>query len=251
MSETFIGKEKVIELLKEDSHYYGVLGKKFLSNSDIGILLNNPLEFGIPRQDNAAFAKGRVFHYALIEPYKVDSVDFVDVSSRNTNKYRDALKTHEKAFLLLHKEVEEMKILASAMKNNESFASKIYEMGNEYEVPAIKNIFGLDWKGKTDILSKDFVYDLKSTSSIKDFKWNAKKYNYDSQAYIYRELFDKPMVFLVAEKGTNRLAEFPCAKSFYESGREKVLKAVDQYNKFFGDNPTDDINSWFHKEELF
>ena len=28
-------KEKIIEMLKEDEHYYGDFGKQFLSNSDI------------------------------------------------------------------------------------------------------------------------------------------------------------------------------------------------------------------------
>ena len=34
--------EKVIEKLRDDKHYYGDFGKQYLSNSDIGSLLNNP-----------------------------------------------------------------------------------------------------------------------------------------------------------------------------------------------------------------
>ena len=38
----------IIEMLKEDEHYYGDFGKKYLSNSDIKTLLNNPLELKTP-----------------------------------------------------------------------------------------------------------------------------------------------------------------------------------------------------------
>lgn len=243
--------QKDLELLKDDEQYYRGIGKKYLSNSDIGTLLNDPSQYGIPRDDNPNFALGRLFHYCLIEPDKIDSIVGVDASSRNTNKYKDAVLKAMQPFLLLNKEIDEIKALANVMKQNESFSSLIYEMGNQYEVPCIKEVCGLLWKGKTDILTSDSIIDLKTTSSIKDFKWNAKKYNYDSQAYLYREFFGKPMVFLVAEKKSNKLAEFPCAESFYQSGKYKVEAAVEQYKKFFGDNPTDNIATWFHKEELF
>jgi hypothetical protein len=243
--------EKDLDLLKDDEQYYKGVGKKYLSNSDIGTLLSDPITFGVPREDNPSFAMGRLFHYSLIEPQKVSSVKFIDVSSRRTNKYMDAVRESDEPFLLLKKEVEQIQMLAGAMKHNQHFSEHIYEMGNQYEVPAIKEVFGLLWKGKTDILKSDLIIDLKTTSNIKDFKWNAKKYNYDSQAYLYREFFGKPMLFLVGEKGSNKLAEFPCAESFYESGKHKVEQAVEAYNKFFGSNPTEDVRSWFHKEELF
>lgn len=243
--------QKDLELLKDDEQYYNGIGKKYLSNSDIGTLLNDPSLYGIPREDNANFALGRLFHYCLIEPEKVDSIVGVDASSRRTNKYTDAVAKAMQPFLLLKKEIDQIKALANVMKQNESFSSLIYEMGNQYEVPAIKEVMGLLWKGKTDILTNDSIIDLKTTSNIKDFKWNAKKYNYDSQAYLYREFFGKPMIFLVAEKNSNRLAQFPCAESFYQSGKDKVEKAVEQFHKFFGSNPTHDIKTWYHREELF
>ena len=37
-------KEKVIEKLRNDEHYYGDFGKQYLSNSDIKTLLTNTLE---------------------------------------------------------------------------------------------------------------------------------------------------------------------------------------------------------------
>ena len=41
-----MNNKKAIEKLREDEHYYGKFGKQYLSNSDIGTLLTNPLALG-------------------------------------------------------------------------------------------------------------------------------------------------------------------------------------------------------------
>ena len=41
-----MNKDDVIEKLRDDEAYYGDFGKKYLSNSDIGTLLTNPLALG-------------------------------------------------------------------------------------------------------------------------------------------------------------------------------------------------------------
>ena len=62
--------KEIIKQLREDSEYYGNFGKSYLSNSDIGVLLNNPKLFGTKREDNLNFMKGRLFHQILLEPSK-------------------------------------------------------------------------------------------------------------------------------------------------------------------------------------
>ena len=52
---------KAVEKLREDEHYYGEFGRKFLSNSDIGTLLSNPLEYGKPSERIPAFLVGGYF----------------------------------------------------------------------------------------------------------------------------------------------------------------------------------------------
>ena len=74
----------IIEKLKDDNEYYSGVGKQYLSNSDIGALINNPKEFGKPREDSKHFAEGRYFHQLLIEPDKAKHVPFVDVTTRTT-----------------------------------------------------------------------------------------------------------------------------------------------------------------------
>jgi len=82
------------------------------------------------------------------------------------------------------------------------FHDLIREEGNQYEEPMVKEIHGELWKGKADIIGKDFVYDLKTSGDILSFKNSVYKFNYDSQAYIYQQLFGKPLKFLVIDKNT-------------------------------------------------
>ena len=88
------------------------------------------------------------------------------------------------------------------------------------------------------------------SGNLDEFKYSARKYNYDSQAYIYNQLFGKPMVFIVVEKETCRTGLFECSDEFLDRGREKVYKAIDVYNKFFGPSATDDITQYFTIQTL-
>ena len=60
-----MNKKNIIAKLKDDTHYYGDFGKKFLSNSDIMTLLKNPLAFGLPSKPTPAFLVGSYFHTAV------------------------------------------------------------------------------------------------------------------------------------------------------------------------------------------
>ena len=58
--------EKTIEKLKDDKHYYGAFGKKFLSNSDIFNLIHNPQNFHKPQDPNVNFVYGSAFHEMIM-----------------------------------------------------------------------------------------------------------------------------------------------------------------------------------------
>jgi hypothetical protein len=66
--------ENVIEKLRDDESYYGEVGRQYMSNSDIKVLLDNPAMFGVPTPDNPVFAKGRLFHQLILEPEKAANV---------------------------------------------------------------------------------------------------------------------------------------------------------------------------------
>lgn len=242
---------QVLELLKNDQEYYGGIGKNYLSNSDIGTLLNNPKEFGLPREDNKAFMEGRYFHQLILEPEKAKDLMYVDASTRTTKIYKDFCEENNLPFCMLQKEKEDVEKLVSVINGNIAFFEELYKTGNQFEVPAVGEIQGMMWKGKADIVTNDSIIDLKTTSDIDKFKWNAKKYNYDSQCYIYQMLFGKPLVFYVIDKTTQVLGIYRPTEEFIQSGEAKVGRAIEVFNKYFGDNPTDDIENYYIDEYLF
>lgn len=242
---------QILELLKDDKNYYGELGRNYLSNSDIGTLLNNPKMFGKKSEPSLAMLQGSYFHSMCLEPHKAKDFILVDASTRTTNIYKDACKEYNSNFLLLKKEAEEVDEMVTALRENKELSKLVWDNGIKYEVPILGEIQGLMWKGKCDIINGDKIYDLKTTTSLDDFKYSAKKYNYDSQVAVYEHLTGKKMSFIVIEKGTNRLGYFQVSDEFRESGWTKMAKAVDNYNKFYGSNPTEDVNQYFLNSYLF
>jgi len=250
--------ENVIELLRDDKQYYGGVGKQYLSNSDIGTLLKNPELFGVSRPDNKNFAEGRYFHQLILEPEKAKDVVWVDAASRNTKAYKEFIEESGMEVALLRTEKETIEALVEKMRSNLDFFEMIHAKGNVFEMPNIMTYSSVSddnhsltqWKGKADIVHKDYVIDLKTTSNLDDFKWNARKYNYDSQAFIYQKLFGKPIMFLVIEKKTGRMGMFTGNQDFYDRGQDKMHRAIDVYHKFFSEESTIDIQNYYVKEEI-
>ena len=106
------------------------------------------------------------------------------------------------------------------------------------------------WKSKADIIHKDYIIDLKTSSDLDKFQYSSRTYNYDSQAYIYQRMFGKPMLFFVICKSTLRLGIFDCSSEFIRSGQNKVEQATEVYNKFFSDESSNDIHTYIHKQTL-
>jgi hypothetical protein len=243
--------EDIINLLRDDKEYYGGIGKQYLSNSDIGVLLSNPKDYGKYRADNKSFSDGRYFHQLILEPDKALDFKFVDTGTRLTKEYKEFIKENNLPFCMLKKEKDEIENLVRVMTGNLRFFEQIYKDGNQYEVPSIKEIQGMMWKGKADIITDECIIDLKTTSDINKFKWSAKSYNYDSQCYIYQQLFGKPLVFYVVDKLSQQLGIYTPTENFILGGEQKVAKAIEIHMKYFGGNPTDNINNHFIEEDLF
>ena len=228
--------KKIIEKLKQDEHYYGDYGKQFLSNSDISILLKNPKLLRESKPKSTAMVIGGYFHTAILEPNKLKSFRIIESNTRNTKKYKEM---SEGEICLLQHEVDKIELMQEAVMDNSICRSLIQ---GDFEVPAITELFGNKWKGKADIINHDekLVIDLKTTSDIDKFKWSASKFNYDSQAYIYSNLFGYEMLFMVIDKETLRIGLFDCSPEFYKTGEDKVRKATDAYDLFY---KTEDFDS--------
>jgi len=233
-----MNKEKILQKLKEDEHYYGEFGNQYLSNSNISTLLNNPLQLGIPSKQNPNFLVGGYFHTAILEPEKLASFKIVEATSRNTKAYKEITGGE---MCLLQSEADNTNLMVDKLMANDICADLIRGSNVEYETPNIKEIEGAMWKGKADIINHDekLVIDLKTTGDIDRFQWSAKKFNYDSQAYIYSQLFGYEMLFIVIDKKTHQIGMFDCSPKFYETGKDKVKKAVEVYDLFY---KTDDFD---------
>jgi len=237
-----------IERLRNDKDYYGEFGRQFRSNSDISTLLTNPLALGAEQKPNINFLIGGYFHTAILEPDKLKKYRIIESSTRNTKLYKEISGGE---MCLLQHEVDKLELMIDTMVSNDACNDLINGIDVEYEKPGIKEIEGLLWKGKADIVNHDekYVVDLKTTSNLHNFRNSAYKYNYDSQAYIYRKLFGYDLIFLAIDKVTRQIGIFDCSDKFYDSGKEKVKQAVEQW-KLFYENPDFDPKNYFINQTL-
>mgnify|MGYP003654657678 CR=1 FL=1 len=244
--------QEVIDLLRIDKEYYTGIGRNYFSNSDIGVLLNNPRMYGVPQEEILPFLMGRLFHTAILEPDKARMMiaKAVDVGSRNTKAYREAVSQGDGSMLLLTKEIKAVETMVKSMLGNMDFFDLIRGDNVIYEQPAIGVIMGQEFKGKADIITDDYVIDLKTTGSIEKFKWSAKTYGYDSQAFIYQKLFGKPMKFLVVDKTTFELGMYDPSSEFLTRGQDRVEEGLRVHAQFFGDNPTHNIDEYYRYDNL-
>lgn len=226
-----MSRDEIVEKLRIDEHYYGKFGNQFLSNSDISVLLANPLNFKKPSKSSPAFLVGGYFHTCILEPDKLKKYKIIESSSRNTKVYKEMSGGE---LCLLQHEVDQIEVMRDKMLNNE-IINKLITGNVEYEVPGIIEIENNMWKGKADIINHDerLIIDLKTTNDIQSFRYSAKRYNYDSQAFIYNKLFNYDFLFIVVDKNTHQLGLFDVSDKFYQTGLDKVQKATDVYELFY------------------
>ncbi|MGI9555315.1 MAG: PD-(D/E)XK nuclease-like domain-containing protein [Cyanophyceae cyanobacterium] len=241
-----MNKEKVIEKLRDDENYYGSFGKKYLSNSDIGTLLTNPLNLGKASEARPAFLVGGYFHTAILEPDKLKKFKVIEATTRNTKAYKEMSGGE---LCLLQHEVDQIELLTDKMLSNQICNDLIRKGNVEYELPGITKLEGHMWKGKADIINHDekLIIDLKTTADLHKFKYSASKYNYDSQAYIYSKLFGYEMVFIAIDKNTQQIGIFDCSPQFYEKGKDKVARAVEAYELFYKSDGFDPTQYFINK----
>ena len=227
-----MNKPEILERLRNDEDYYGEFGQQFLSNSNVGSLLNNPLEFNKPMVKGVPLVVGAYFHTSILEPEKLVNFKISEASSRNSKAYKEEANGD---LLLLQKDVDNIELMKDAILGNELFNELITDGDVEYEVPGLVELSGATFKGKADIINHThkLIIDLKTTGSIDSFSNSAYKFNYDSQAYIYSQMMGYDFVFIAVDKTTHQVGLYDCSDRFLRSGEDKVERAVANYEKFF------------------
>lgn len=229
-------KQELLEKMNDDTFYYGYLSKAALSSSSLKLLLDSPktyynvTQYG--NEESQALRDGWLFHTAILEPEVFSSQIFVDVQSKNTKAYKEAKAEHGKVFTMAEKNDAER--IADAFLRNTKAVELIRD--SEFEVPVIGDVMGFPFRGKADVLGKNRIVDLKTTTDIKAFPYSAKKYSYDVQCYLYSNLFQmdyKDFVFLAIDKKSLDIAVYHCSEEFYFSGEQKIEKALEVYDTYF------------------
>ena len=229
------GKDEILTQMYDDDFYYGHLNKYALSSSSLKTILKSPktyrniLKYGNDI-DSPALAAGKLVHWMVLEPHKIDKLHFVDASTKNTNRYKDAKLKYGEVFLTKERSAAER--LADAVLRNEAAIRLLNK--SEFEVPAIEMINDLPFRGKADIIQNDTIIDLKTTADLNTFKYSADKYGYDLQAWLYLKLFNKTkFVFLIVDKASTDIGIYDVSDDFLKRGEQKFRQAVDNYKYFF------------------
>ena len=257
-------KKELIDNMYSDEFYYNELNlNKALSYSSLKWLLKSPKWFEYmkrnPQKETQALRDGRLIHTEILEPQKYQTMQFVDVSSKNTKKWKLAVQEFGKAYTYTYKEKYMNNRIATAFLQNDACTS--YLKGSETEVPALELFNNIPVRGKADILGADFVADVKTTADgvkdintasgqiINQFAYTVKKYDYDLQAYLYTKLFNVPrFIWLVVDKTTTDIGIFEASPETLESGKLKLEACLQLYNAFFIDELID--LSQYHKQGL-
>jgi hypothetical protein len=233
-----MNQEQILKKLKDDKHYYGEFGQQFLSNSDIGKLFKNPLALREPTDKTVNLMVGSYLHTLVLQPDKIDTYKVLNLGNRNLKAYKEAVATDGEICLLQH-EVDKIELMRDALMGNriirDLIAGSYEESKIDYEVPGIKDFYGNTWKGKADVINHEerLVIDLKSTSDIDRFQWSVRDYNYDSQAYLYSQIFGYDFIFVVIDKNTLKITIFEVSDETLQRGESKVAEANAIYDLYY------------------
>jgi hypothetical protein len=230
------GKYEILAEMYNDDFYYGHLGKNALSSSSLKMILKSPktyrnvTKYGDSSADSPALAQGKLVHWMILEPHKIEDLHFVEASTKNTKIYKEAKAEFGEVFL--NKEKSQAERVADAVLRNEA-AIKFLNKA-QFEVPEIEMIEGLPFRAKADILQGDTIIDLKTSADLSTFRYSADKYGYDLQAYLYKRMFKaKDFKFLVVDKSSTDIGIFETSDEFIARGEEKFYQAVNNYKYFF------------------
>ena len=230
-------QSELIDNAYSDEFYYGYLGKAAFSSSNLKLLLDSPKSYHYAMKygnesSSQALRDGHLFHTMMLEPEKLEEIVFVDVQSKNSKAYKDAVAEYPDVFTA--KERNDAERLVDAISKN----SRAMELmrDSRTEIPAVGELFGYPFRAKADILkNKGGIVDLKTTIDVRNFDKSAYKFRYFLQVYIYCELFNcsyKDFKFLCIDKKNLDIAVWDVSKEFYEVGEEQVQRAIEIYEDY-------------------
>ncbi len=238
-------REDLLVNMIDDNFYYKYLGvDKVLSYSSAKWLLKSPKYFEYKSRsemvETQALRDGKLIHTQILEPEKYNMLNFIDVSSKRVKLWTESVEKlgADNCYTLKEKNINN-RIVRSFLDNEVCMQ---YLQGNEVEVPGLITVDNIPFRGKADILGDDFVADVKTTSDgvseldngKNQFEYTVSKYDYDLQAYLYTQMFDKKdFYWLVIDKTTTDIGVFKASESLLERGKAKLSTITSLYHNVF------------------
>ena len=266
-------KDKIIEQLKDDKQYYGEYGQQFLSNSDVKVLKteSSAKEFRSAKKFTETELKnlemGKYFHQLLLEPDKAKNFPMVDVKTRSNNEYKQYLEDNNLEYALRTSEAQDIKDLADWVLNpkSEYGSDRVRDLLNNpmalKEQPSIMELHGHWWKGKADLITIDndgqyVIIDLKTTSTNPSeiTKWTLDSFGYNSQAYLYKELYGMNFKFIFFGKKQKvndageiyyDVEEITPSEDTLELGKMRVMEALANYERWYAEGSTENVRETY------
>lgn len=245
----------LLSLMVDDDFYYGHLGKQALSSSACKMLLESPktyyyvTKYG-QKEDSPALLTGKLIHTMILEPQEFDNrFDISSTKGKTTKAFKELKETSQKAVITSDEYDAAMRIV-DAFNRNEIV--KQYLKGATFEQPGIGMLSGLPFRAKADIINVEegFIADIKTTTDLQSsFRFSARKYGYDMQAYIYTQIFGvKDFYFIAIDKKSLDIGLFTVSEQFLFDGEQKVELAIQRFNTFFVE--CQDLDSYMIVDKL-
>jgi hypothetical protein len=243
-------RNELVQKAIEDKFYYGYLSKACLSSSAISQLLKSPREYkkqdDLPTESDA-LAQGYLFHASILEEDKFNECLFLDVKTKANKEYKLAKAERWDVFTM--RDRDKALQMRDRFYNCPDARDLIADC--DFEVPEINYLMDYPFRAKADALGS-LLIDLKSTSDLNKFKYSAKMYNYDSQCFIYCNLFGKSYkdfrYITIDKTPTNEIGIFDVSEDFYYSGEQKVEMAINVYERYIKNDF--DLNDYLVIETL-
>ena len=221
--------DELLLRMNDDDFYYNFLGENALSSSTCKDLLRGVKYYEHNKRkpkSSQALTDGRLIHLAALEPHRMEELQTIDASSRRVKKFLDFKKEYGDVYL--RSEVLNASSIAEGLLRNDKVSSILEN--SQKEVSYFGTYRDLPFRVKVDIDNGDRIVDLKTTSDISGFRWDAKKYDYDLQAALYLEITGKSTFdFLVLDKKTGEIGYWTTSEEFIQSGYNKLDKAIDTF----------------------
>lgn len=204
----------------------GLISKKYGKSADIGSLIHAYLFGG--RQE------------FTVSPY-------TDFRTKEAREWRDS----QTLPIISDEEFETITKVGDAVKTHPLASTLLFNDKMSHEVKVSANIDGRPWVGFADAVMSDgdkviHLADLKTTAQFDDFKFTAKRNDYDLQATLYNHMAgaqDAPFYWFIAETvPPYRVGVAVASPEFLESGYKKLQFICDALDEFDGREGKNDLD---------